>query len=115
MSLFAQVNANETVAKARTAKVNNGIKHAAKVLAESTLGSRCPNLLKGIESENKDAQYQAATMVQLLENTAEYVQHEQGINLMEAGLDGGNTNAVSLLSPGVTSLTPKVVDIVNRL
>ena len=79
---------------------------------ESTLGRRCPNLVKGIESESKEAKYQAATLVQLLENTAEYIQHELGKDILTEA-DLATTNATSLLSPGVASLTPRVVDIVN--
>ena len=51
-------------------------------------------------------------MVQLMENTAEYVASQPeyaGRNLLMEDA----TSAVSLLNPGVASLTPKVVDIVN--
>ena len=102
----------ESKPAARTVKANAGIAHAAKVLHESTLGRRCPNLVKAIESESKEARYQAATMVQLMENTAEYVQHEQGRDILTEA-DLSTSSAMSLLSPGVATLTPRVVDIVN--
>jgi len=111
MSILKTIENDALTQKARSAKINKGIAHAATVLHESTLGTRCPNLLKGLESESKEAKYQAATLVQLLENTADYVAKETGMQILHE--DAASTNAVSLLSPGVASLTPKVVDIVN--
>lgn len=113
MSILKTIENDALTQRARTAKINKGIAHAANVLHESTLGTRCPNLLKGLESDSKEAKYQAATLVQLLENTADYVQKETGMNILHEDANMGATNAVSLLSPGVASLTPKVVDIVN--
>ena len=52
-------------------------------------------------------------MTQILENTAAYVQKMDGINLLTEADAYGATNAVSLLSPGVATLTPQVLDIVN--
>ena len=101
------------VAKARSQKINEGLAHAAKALHESSLGRRCPNLVKMLESEDRDARYQAATMVQLMENTAEYVLNQDHIQLFTEAEAPASTTAVSLLSPGVASLTPRVVDIVN--
>lgn len=111
MSILKKLDDNSLVAKARSEKINKGIAHAANVLAESTLGKRCPNLVSDLESSSKEAKYKAATMVQLLENTAAYVMSEQSRDILHE--DFASTNAVSLLSPGVASLTPKVVDIVN--
>ena len=105
-----ETKSNLTEAK-RNVKINKGIAHAAQVLAESNLGSRCPNLVKGLESESKEAKYAAATLVQLLENTADYVMKEQGRDILHE--DAINATANTLLSPGVASLTPAVVDIVN--
>ena len=117
MSILMKKIENEGLAnKARSQKINEGLAHAAKALHESSLGRRCPNLVKMIESEDRDARYQAATMVQLMENTAEYVLNQDHVQLFtEADAYGtaGSTSAVSLLSPGVASLTPRVVDIVN--
>ena len=113
MSILMKKIENEGLAaKARSQKINEGISHAAKVLHESSLGRRCPNLVKMFESDNKDAIYQAATMVQLMENTADYVLNQDHIQLFTEA-DTASTSAVSLLSPGVASLTPRVVDIVN--
>lgn len=117
MSILTKKIENEGLAaKARSQKINAGLAHAATVLHESSLGRRCPNLVKMIESEDRDARYQAATMVQLMENTAEYVLNQDHVQLFtEADSYGSSasTSAVSLLSPGVASLTPRVVDIVN--
>lgn len=120
MSILKTKIENEGIMnKARAAKINAGIAHAAEVLHESTLGRRCPNLVKGIESESKDAKYAAATMVQLMENTASYVAAQPeyaGRNLlMEDATNAslGVSAANSLLNPGVATLTPKVLDIVN--
>lgn len=109
MALLTQIKDKNLEAKTAKVKLNKGIEHAAKVLSESTLAVRCPNLLKDIESADKDARYKAATMVQLLENTADYVEKEQGLKLLKEDA----TSAVSLLNPGVASLTPAVIDIVN--
>lgn len=114
MSILMKKIENEGLAnKARSQKINEGISHAAKVLHESSLGRRCPNLVKMFESDNKDAIYQAATMVQLMENTAEYVLNQDHIQLFTEADAPASTSAVSLLSPGVATLTPRVVDIVN--
>ena len=113
MSILTKKIENEgLVAKARSQKINAGLAHAANVLHESSLGRRCPNLVKMLESDSKEARYQAATMVQLMENTAEYVLSQDHIQLLTEA-DTASTSAVSLLSPGVASLTPRVVDIVN--
>lgn len=111
MSILKKIEDSSLVAKARSEKINKGLAHAGKVLAESTLGARCPNLVAELENGSKESRYKAATLVQLLENTAEYVLKQEGRNLLVE--DAGATSALSLLSPGVTSLTPKVLDIVN--
>lgn len=113
MSILTKKIENEGLAaKVRSQKINAGLAHAANVLHESSLGRRCPNLVKMLESDNKEARYQAATMVQLMENTADYVLSQDHIQLLTEA-DTASTSAVSLLSPGVASLTPRVVDIVN--
>ena len=112
MSILKTIETKSNLVEAkRNVKINKGIAHAAQVLAESNLGSRCPNLVKGLESESKEAKYAAATLVQLLENTADYVMKEQGRDILHE--DAINATANTLLSPGVASLTPAVVDIVN--
>lgn len=113
MSILTKINDSQNTIKARAEKINKGIAHAANILHESSLGRRCPNLVKGLESESKEAKYQAATLVQLLENTAEYYKAETGNNILHEDYGNASTSAVSLLTPGVSSLTPKVVDIVN--
>ena len=109
MALLTQIKDKNLEAKTAKAKINKGIEHAAKVLSESVLASRCPNLVKDLESANSDAKFKAASMVQLLENTASYIEKEQGVNILKEDA----TSAVSLLNPGVASLTPAVIDIVN--
>lgn len=111
--LQAKINEAGLAAKARSEKVNKGIAHAATVLHESALGRRCPNLVKGIESDSREAKYAAATLVQLLENTAAYVAAQPeyaGRNLL---MEDVSTTATTLLNPGVATLTPATVDIVN--
>jgi len=110
MSILNKVSDANLASKARAAKMNKGIAHAAQVLHESTLGTRCPNLVKGIESESKEAKYQAATLTQILENTAAYIQAQTGRDVLN---EDASTSAVSLLNPGVATLTPQVIDIVN--
>ena len=110
MSILNKVQDANLAKNARAAKMNKGIAHAAQVLHESTLGTRCPNLVKGIESDSKEAKYQAATLTQILENTADYIMAQTGCDVLN---EDASTSAVSLLNPGVATLTPKVVDIVN--
>ena len=51
MSILKQIETKSSLTEAkRTVKMNKGIAHAAQVLAESNLGTRCPNLVKGLES-----------------------------------------------------------------
>lgn len=117
MSVMKKITEGVNIQKAREAKVNKGIAHAANLLQESSLGRRCPNLVKDIESGSKEAKYKAATLVQLMENTAEYIASQEGPyagrNILMEDYGNVNTNATTLLSPGVSSLTPKVLDIVN--
>lgn len=113
MALLTELKDKKLEAKTAQVKRNKGIAHAAQVLSESTLATRCPNLLKDIESSNSDARYKAATLVQLLENTAEYIATQPGDFNGKNILKEDATSAVSLLNPGVATLTPKTVDIVN--
>lgn len=112
MSILKQIETKSTLTEAkRTVKMNKGIAHAAQVLAESSLGTRCPNLVAGLESSSKEAKYAAATLVQLMENMNEMYAKEQGKDILHE--DAINATANTLLSPGVATLTPQVVDIVN--
>ena len=115
MSILNKISDNQAAQKARENQMNKGIAHAMNVLSESTLGQRCPNLLKGLQSGDKETAYKAATLTQIMENTAEYTMKMDGINLLKEDAYGAQsaTNAVSLLSPGVATLTPQVLDIVN--
>lgn len=90
-------------------KRNKGVEHAAAYLAESSLGKRCPNLVEAIESKNAEEKYAAATLVQLMENTVDYAKNNAGVDILKEDA----TSANSMLSPGVASLLPQVVDIVN--
>ena len=111
MSILKQIEKTNLTEAKRNVKMNKGIAHAAQVLAESSLGTRCPNLVKGLDSESKEAKYAAATLVQLLENTADYVMKTDGKDILHE--DAINATANTMLSPGVATLTPQVVDIVN--
>lgn len=114
MSILKTINesANNVAIKARQNKMNKGIEHASKLLTESNLGKRCPNLVNELLNENSaEGKYKAATLVQLLENTAGYVLANDGRDILHEDL--ASTSAVSMLNPGVATLTPKVVDIVN--
>lgn len=114
MSILNRIDTNDTRSKVqalRESKLASGIAHAHSVLTESSLGKRCPNLVKGLESSDMESKYKAATMVQLIENTAGYVAQQGGMQLLKE--DASSTTAVSLLTPGVSSLTPRTVDIVN--
>ena len=111
MSILKTIEKSGLAESKRQVKINKGIAHAAQVLAESNLGTRCPNLVKGLESESKEAKYAAATLVQLLENTADYVMKTDGKDILHE--DAVNATANTMLSPGVATLTPQVVDIVN--
>ena len=112
MSILKSIEKTNLTEAKRTVKMNKGIAHAAQVLAESNLGTRCPNLVAGLESSSKEAKYAAATLVQLMENMNDMYAKEQGKDILheDAGL---NASANTLLSPGVATLTPQVVDIVN--
>jgi len=111
MSILKTIEKSNLTEAKRQVKMNAGIAHAAQVLAESNLGSRCPNLVKGLESESKEAKYAAATLVQLLENTADYIAKTDGKDILHE--DAVNATANTMLTPGVSTLTPQVVDIVN--
>lgn len=116
MSILTRIEDRGLAAKTRAEKINKGIAHANRVLTESSLGARCPNLLADLNNEgtSKEAMYKAATLVQIMENTAAYVLDRDGRDLLkEDASAAASTTAQSLLSPGVASLTPKVLDIVN--
>lgn len=112
MSILKQIETKSNLTEAkRSVKMNQGIAHAAEVLHESKLGERCPNLVAGLESSSKEAKYAAATLVQLMENMNEMYIKEQGKDILHE--DAINATANTMLSPGVATLTPQVVDIVN--
>ena len=113
MSVLKKIE-NTNASEIRAKKINAGISHAASLLKESNLGNRCPNLLKDIKSESVETKYKAATLTQLLENTAEYYKQNQGADILHEDFGPASTSAVSLLNPGVANLTPQVIDIVNK-
>lgn len=96
--------------KALVESKNARVMKAAKTLHESVLGKKCPNLVKMIESGDKESQYKATMMTQLLENTmAKHVAEYKNPSLFTEDV----TSAQAGLMPGVASLTPRVVDVVN--
>jgi len=111
MSILKTIEKQGLTEAKRNVKMNRGIAHAAQFLAESNLGVRCPNLVKGLESDSKEAKYAAATLVQIMENTADYVMKTDGKDILHE--DAINATANTMLTPGVSTLTPQVLDIVN--
>jgi len=108
MSIMKKVELAES--KAIKAAANSKIASAAKTLHESVLGTKCPNLVAMIESGDKEAQNKAALMTTLLENTMQKsIAEYKNANLFTEDV----ATASAGLNPGVASLTPRVVDIVN--
>lgn len=109
MSIMKKVEASAS--KPLVESASRKVQAAAKTLHESVLGKKCPNLVQMIESGDKEQQKQAALMTTLLENTmSKAIAEYKNANLFTEDVN----TAVSGLNPGVASLTPRVVDIVNR-
>lgn len=108
MSLITKVKAAGE--KALVESTSSRVQAAAKTLHESVLGEKCPNLVAMIESGDKASQYKAAMMTTLLENTMNKAIAETGNKNL---FTEANTTVTTGLNPGVASITPRVVDIVN--
>ena len=111
MSLVKKVMTEATALTEATAKKESTIAKAARTLTESGLASRCPALAKMFESTNKADKYKAAVITKVLNNTAALYE-SKGIS-RNAVLKEDVTSSTAALMPGVASLTPRVVDIVN--
>ena len=74
----------------------------------SGLAKRCPEVAEMFKG-SKESQYQAANLVRILENTAAKVKADYHMNILTEDV----TSATAALTPGVSTLTPRVVDIVN--
>lgn len=99
----------QTAVVESTMRKNSKIANAARSLQESGLAKKCPALVEMFKSANKETQYQAANMTRILENTVEKFKEDWKIDVLKEDV----TSATAMLSPGVASLTPRVVDIVN--
>lgn len=111
MSLVKKVMTEATALTEATAKKESTIAKAARTLTESGLATRCPALAKMFESTNKADKYKAAVITKVLNNTAALYE-SKGIS-RNAVLKEDVTSSTAALMPGVASLTPRVVDIVN--
>lgn len=111
MSLVKKVMTEATAITEATAKKESTIAKAARTLTESGLATRCPALAKMFESTNKADKYKAAVITKVLNNTAALYE-SKGIS-RNAVLKEDVTSSTAALMPGVASLTPRVVDIVN--
>jgi hypothetical protein len=112
MALVKKIMTEAQIATEATVKKESKIARAAKVLTESGLATRCPALAKMMESSNKAEKYNAAVMTTILENTNAMVQQNYKMPALNLFKEDVTTSAASLM-PGVASLTPRVVDIVN--
>lgn len=111
MSILKQIEKTSLTEAKRTAKINKGIEHAVNFLTESKLDTRCPNLAKALQEGTKEQKFAAATLAQLLENTANYIYQTDNRDVLTE--DVSSTSSNSLLQPGVATLTPQTIDIVN--
>lgn len=111
MSLVKKVMTEATAMTEATVKKESTIAKAARTLTESGLATRCPALAKMFESTNKAEKYKAAVITKVLNNTAALYE-SKGIS-RNAVLKEDVTSSTAALMPGVASLTPRVVDIVN--
>lgn len=111
MSLVKKVMTEATAMTEATVKKESTIAKAARTLTESGLATRCPALAKMFESTNKADKYKAAVITKVLNNTAALYE-SKGIS-RNAVLKEDVTSSTAALMPGVASLTPRVVDIVN--
>jgi len=105
-----KIDSAEVLAENAVVRKNSKIAAAARSLHESGLDKKCPALVEMFKSANKETQYQAANMTRILENTVEKFKADWKVDVLKEDV----TSATAMLSPGVASLTPRVVDIVNR-
>lgn len=109
MALVKKVMTEAASMVEATAKKESRIAKAAKLFTESGLAKRCPKMAAMFESQNKADKYQAAVLTNVLNNTAALYESAGYKGLLKEDV----TSATASLMPGVASLTPRVVDIVN--
>jgi len=109
MALVKKVMTEAASMVEASAKKEGRIAKAAKLFTESGLAKRCPKMAAMFESQNKADKYQAAVLTNVLNNTAALYESAGVRGLLKEDV----TSATSSLMPGVASLTPRVVDIVN--
>jgi len=109
MALVKKVMTEAASMVEATAKKEGRIAKAAKLFTESGLAKRCPKMAAMFESQNKADKYQAAVLTNVLNNTAALYESAGYKGLLKEDV----TSATASLMPGVASLTPRVVDIVN--
>ena len=109
MALVKKVITEAATMVEASAKKESRIAKAAKLFTESGLAKRCPKMAAMFESQNKADKYQAAVLTNVLNNTAALYESAGVRGLLNEDV----TSATSALMPGVASLTPRVVDIVN--
>ena len=106
MSIMKKLD--EAAKIAESSKKATRITEAVERYHASGLARRCPEVAEMFKG-SKESQYQAANLVRILENTAAKVKADYKIDVLKEDV----TSATAGLTPGVSTLTPRVVDIVN--
>ena len=106
MSIMKKLD--EAAKVAESSKKATRITEAVERYNASGLAKRCPEVAEMFKG-SKESQYQAANLVRILENTAAKVKADYRMDVLKEDV----TTATAGLTPGVSTLTPRVVDIVN--
>lgn len=106
MSIMKKLD--EAAKIAESSKKATRITEAVERYNASGLAKRCPEVAEMFKG-SKESQYQAANLVRILENTAAKVKADYHMDVLKEDV----TSATAGLTPGVSTLTPRVVDIVN--
>lgn len=106
MSIMKKID--EAAKIAESSKKSTRITEAVERYNASGLAKKCPEVAEMFKG-SKESQYQAANLVRILENTAAKVKADYKIDVLKEDV----TSATAGLAPGVATLTPRVVDIVN--
>ena len=106
MSIMKKLD--EAAKVAESTKKATRITEAVERYNASGLAKRCPEVAEMFKG-SKESQYQAANLVRILENTAAKVKADYRMDVLKEDV----TSATAGLTPGVSTLTPRVVDIVN--
>ena len=106
MSIMKKIEESARIAE--SSKKATRITEAVERYNASGLAKRCPEVAEMFKG-SKESQYQAANLVRILENTAAKVKADYHMDVLKEDV----TSATAGLTPGVSTLTPRVVDIVN--